>query len=257
MIDQRLCPEKPADESEKLGKWLRKDKTARMTSGLTLSDKMLKNVSVTTTALEMWQDIYNLHQRHTLFNKLSARRDFYTATMREGESMLTFINRVREKAAKLESMSVKIDGKELAMAVLNGLMQRFGTIITALDAIGDADDSFTFDKVKSRLLQEEKRTTLRSASEDPGRPSALVETSSDIRKSSGRKYCTFCGRQNHTEATCWQKHGRPESSFEGRHGEISRVEAADIPPSAQSVIHSATDYICLMSKEVVANKADA
>ncbi len=47
----------------------------------------------------------------------------------------------------------------MAMAVLNGLPPRFETIITAHDAIGDDDASFTFDKVRSRLLQEERRST--------------------------------------------------------------------------------------------------
>ncbi len=49
-------------------------------------------------------------------------------------------------ASVLQSMGVIIDDKEMAMAVLNGLPPRFGTIITALDAIGDDDPSFTFDK---------------------------------------------------------------------------------------------------------------
>eukprot|EP00171_Calliarthron_tuberculosum_P023077 IDg23077t1 len=88
MIDRRLCPDKPPDGTEEALKWLRKDKTARMTIGLTLSDEMLKNVSNTSTALEMWEEICNVHQRHTLLNKLSARRDFYTATMQSGERML-------------------------------------------------------------------------------------------------------------------------------------------------------------------------
>ncbi len=45
-------------------------------------------------------------------------------------------------ASVLKSMEVTIDDKEMAMAVLNGLPPRFGTIITALDAIGDDDPSF-------------------------------------------------------------------------------------------------------------------
>eukprot|EP00171_Calliarthron_tuberculosum_P023136 IDg23136t1 len=52
MIDHRLCPEKPPDGTEEVQKWLREDKTARITIGLTLSDEMLKNVSGTTTALK-------------------------------------------------------------------------------------------------------------------------------------------------------------------------------------------------------------
>ncbi len=59
-----------------------------MTIGLALSNEMLKNVSHTVTALEMWEEIYNVHQRHTLLNKLAARRDFYTAAMTDGEKML-------------------------------------------------------------------------------------------------------------------------------------------------------------------------
>eukprot|EP00171_Calliarthron_tuberculosum_P000991 IDg991t1 len=155
MIDRRLCPDKPPEDTEEVLKWLRKDKTARMTIGLTLSDEMLKNVSGTKTALEMWEEICNVHQRHTLLNKLSARRDFYTASMQSGEKMLVYINRIRQMALILQSMDVLIDDKELAIATLNGLPSSYGTIITALDAIGDDDDSFTFDKVRSRLLQEE------------------------------------------------------------------------------------------------------
>lgn len=59
-----------------------------MTIGLSLSDEMLKNVSHTTYDLEMWTELFNVHQRTTLLNKLPARRDFYTVTMNDGEKML-------------------------------------------------------------------------------------------------------------------------------------------------------------------------
>ncbi len=49
MIDSILCPSRP-DDPEELQKWVRKDKTARMTIGLALSDEMLKNVSHTVEA---------------------------------------------------------------------------------------------------------------------------------------------------------------------------------------------------------------
>ncbi len=64
----------------------------------------------------------------------------------------------------LESMGVINDDKDKAMEVHNGLPKRFETMITALDAIGDDDPSFTFDKVRDRLFQEEKRSAMRSTS---------------------------------------------------------------------------------------------
>eukprot|EP00171_Calliarthron_tuberculosum_P000726 IDg726t1 len=149
MINRCLCPDEPSDGSEEVQKWLRKDKTVRMTIGLTLSDEMLKNVSHTSTALEMWEEICNVYQRHTLLNKLSARREFYTATMQ---------------------------------SVLNGLPASYETIITALDAIGDDDDSFTLDKVRSRLLQEEKRRSFRISTQASAKSSALVQKDFDPRK---------------------------------------------------------------------------
>ncbi len=60
MVDQTLCRRRPED-TEELQKWVRKDKTARMTIGLTLSDEMLENVSHTTTALDVWLEICNVY----------------------------------------------------------------------------------------------------------------------------------------------------------------------------------------------------
>ena len=268
MIDPVLRPSRPG-QADELVKWMRKDKTARLTIGLTLCDEMLKNVSHTSTALEMWQEICNVHQRHTLLNKLAARRDFYTATMKDGESMLVYINRVRQMASVLESMNVSIDDKEMAMAVLNGLPARFETIITALDAIGDEDESFTFSKVRSRLLQEEKRVAMRDTSSNASRASALVNNINGQPRGVNTKLCSHCGRKNHTEPYCWQKYGRPTNSRGGRsrgplrptRSSAAAIVATDIgePETSEGVD---THFLCLMAntksfsnKESVPKKA--
>ena len=252
MIDHQLCPNKPDEGTEELQKWLRKDKTARMTIGLTLCDEMLKNVAHTATALEMWDEICNVHQRHTLLNKLSARRDFYTATMHPGEKMLVYINRIRQMASILQSMNVAIDDKEMAMAVLNGLPAHYGTIITALDAIGDEDDSFTFEKVRSRLLQEEKRRTSRTSLSSSSRPSALVQQASQDRSGPNQKNCLHCGRNNHSEAYCWQKHGHPRSFARrnSRRAPRRKTTAAVVEeqPQASEEYELDLNLVCLLSK---------
>lgn len=149
MIDPHLCPTRPEEQNEHK-KWLRKDKLARLYIGLSVSGEMLKNLQHTTTALEMWNEICNLYQRHTLPNTLTARREFCTVTVKEDEKMLVYVNRVRQLASILESMDVCIDDKELPMAVLNGLPGKYNALITALDTIGDDNNAFTFDKVRSR-----------------------------------------------------------------------------------------------------------
>lgn len=60
-------------------------------------------------------------------------------------------------------MDVEIDGNEMAMTTLNGLPVQYEILITALDALGDENKSFTLDTVKSQLLQEEQRREMRDS----------------------------------------------------------------------------------------------
>jgi gag-polypeptide of LTR copia-type len=69
---------------------------AKAVIGLALSDEHLENVRSAQTASEMWTCLKNVFQRNSLLNKLAARRRFYTVDMMEDDSMLTYINRVRQ-----------------------------------------------------------------------------------------------------------------------------------------------------------------
>ena len=70
--------------------------------------------------------------------------------VRKGE-ILQLANRIRQLAGTLKSMSMSIDDKDMAMAFLNGLPDRFDSLISALDRLGDSDKSFTLEFVKSRV----------------------------------------------------------------------------------------------------------
>ena len=159
--------------------WLRKDKIDRAMIELSLSDDMLENVRECDTARALWETILNIFERHTLVNKLRARREFYTVTMKPGEKVLPYMNRVRQRGATLKSMGVDVDDKEIAMAALNGLPARYEYIITALDAVSDRESRFTYDLVKSRLLQEEQRAHMRTEADHVDR-SALFNRIADV-----------------------------------------------------------------------------
>lgn len=189
-------------------KWTQLDKQARALIGLSLSDEMLEHVRGASTAKQMLDDIHNVFQRHTLLNKLRARRNFYTVEMRAGERMLSYINRVQHLGSILKSMNVDIDGQEMAMAILNGLPEQYENIITALDALGDDIKTFTLDLVKSRLLQEEQRRDMRHHVEGHTSSAAALFGSSSRHQPSGTALfkCSFCKRKGHNEDRCWDKH---------------------------------------------------
>ena len=162
----------------------------------------------------MWTTLLNVFQRHTLLNKLAARRNFYTVSMYDGEKVLSYINRVCHLASTLKSMDAHVDDAEIAMTILNGLPEQYSNLIVALDALGN-DQAFTIDFVKSRLLQEEQRSKHRleaSKSSTKSGASALVGSTSQnynskVRSGASRRIeCEHCGKRGHNAFKCWYLH---------------------------------------------------
>ena len=208
-------------ESDDRRTWLRGDIKAKAIIGLSLSDEHLEHVRDCETAKQMWEAIINVFERHTLLNKLAAWRRFYTVTMQNDEKVLAYINRVKQLAARLKSMNVDIDDKEMAMAVLNGLPARFESLIVALDALGSEDKMFSLDFVKSRLLQEEQRAEMKDKPSSSPKDLALMNRVPGTGRPSRDMHCTNCGRSGHTASHCWEKdiNGRrppPPSSYKSR-----------------------------------------
>lgn len=189
-----------------LVKWRRGDRKAKAIIGLALSSQYLEQVCHAETAKQMWKLIKDIFEKHTLLNKLAARRRFYTATLSEGESVLAFASRVRQLAGTLKSMGVNIDDQEMAMTLLNGLPERFDGLISALDALGDDEKLFTFEFVKSRCQQEEQRHIQRDKDN-----LQRSETAALLARNRRKGMCKHCGK--HADSNkCFIKypHLRPE-----------------------------------------------
>ena len=245
IVEGRVPSEERAEERKK---WIRGDSKAKALIGLSLSDEHLEHVRDVDTAHEMWDAIVNVFERHTLLNKLAARRDFYTVKMLSGEKVLPYINRVKQLAAILKSVSVNIDDKEMAIAVLNGLPARFQALIVALDALGNEEKIFSLDFVKSRLLQEEQRANMKSSS---SQTSALVNHAPNNRDINDYK-CTNCGHTGHTATRCWGKdlNGRrpaPPSTYKPPISQRKQSAFVTQKPDPDMVVNS-VDFTCLMSK---------
>ena len=223
----------PPSDPELLKIWKKMDGKAQATIGLSLSDDMLENVRDVSSAKEMWSSIKNVFERHTLLNKLSARRKFYTATMADNEPILKFSNRIRQLASTLKNMSVPVSESEMAMALPNGLPDEYHSLISALDTIGSDGHELSWAHVKSRVLQEEQRINARTkkALEKSDAVALVVANSPNLplppppstckncqgRPPRQRPFCNHCKRHGHVESKCYIKHPhlnpRKESAF--------------------------------------------
>lgn len=104
----------------------------------------------------MWNATLNMFDGQKLLNALAARRGSYTATMLAWEKILPNLTRVKQLAGTLKSMNCNIDNNEFAIAAMNVLPSSVEHLHVALDALGNEENLFTFDFVKSLILQEEQ-----------------------------------------------------------------------------------------------------
>ena len=199
-LDEYIDQDPPALDASEYPAWRKGDRKAMGIIGLSLSDDHLEQFQHAETAKEMWTLICEIYEKHTLLNKLAARRRFYTATMNDGEKVLSFAGRIRQLAATLKSMGVTIDDQEMAMALLNGLPERFDSLISALDALGNDDKLFTFNFVKSRCVQEEQRHAQREKD-----AFAKSETAALIASRLAKEVCKHCGRHRDS-SKCFLKY---------------------------------------------------
>ena len=139
-----ILVEDPTTTTPEISAWTKKDRKAQAIIGLSQSKDLLEKVRDVTSAKDMWTSIKNVFERHTLLNKLAARKKFYTASMSPGELVLQFSNRIRQLSATLKSMNVEISERETAMALLNGLPEEYSALISALDAIDEDESKLEF-----------------------------------------------------------------------------------------------------------------
>jgi len=219
---------------------MKKDRKAQAIIGLTLSDDLLENVRDVTTTKEMWSCIKDIFERHTLLNKLSARKRFYTATMSTDESVLRFANRIRQLAATLKSMGVEISESEMAMALLNGLPDEYNALISALDAIDENETELKFEFIKSRVMQEEQRIQMRTKSAHAKSETAALLSNQSKSRGPGRRrpYCNYCKRLGHIETKCWTKfpHLDPKNKTNSDNPALIAAQSDEDP------------VVCLMAK---------
>lgn len=105
----------------------------------------------------------------------------------------------------------------MAMEMLNGLPDRFDSLISALDAADTNDAPLNLEFVQSRCLQEEQRHTTRDKeglkSAETGAPMATKRPNSG--KHSSEDTCMHCGKQRDCSRcyTTWCSHPSCHSVF--------------------------------------------
>lgn len=194
----------------KLVEWKKKDNCAMAQIALTVGNGELVHIKGAKSSREAWLKLCSVHQAKGLAAKVFLRRRFFNIKLREGDSMQTHINNVKDLAEQLDAIGAAVNDNDVAMTLLSSLPEQYDNLIVALEA--RPSEELTSEFVASRLLAEEKR---RQESFN-GKVNSTTESAFIGNYNQGgfndrrsTKRCGFCKRFNHTEDKCYRKHGYP------------------------------------------------
>ena len=101
-------------------------------------------------------------------------------------------------------MNVSVDESETSMALLNGLPEDYAPLITAMDTMSGENEVLKFDYVKSRVMQEEQRITIRTSQANAKIRSNCISYNPYFLVHLVQRV-DFAKRKGHNEAACWKK----------------------------------------------------
>ena len=213
--------------NRKLAEWKKKDGCALAQIALTVGNNELIHVKRAKTAAEAWTKICSVYEAKGLAAKIFLRRKFFNARLKEGDTMQAHVNGIRDLADQLDAIGSAVDDSDIAMTLLCSLPEDYESLIVALES--RPPNELTSDFVADRLIDEEKRRSesmnvkLNGSSEaafygnynnnnnnSAPRSGGGGSGNNNIGKGNGKK-CSYCKKPNHTESTCYRKHGHPSN----------------------------------------------
>jgi hypothetical protein len=126
--------------------------------GLHMKDHHLGKVAAAKTAKELWDDLETTYESKSNARKMLLRREINTLKLGSGEPISMYVARAEDLYKNLTAMKPE----ELAFAILAGLPDEYGTLVTILEA---TSEKMLAKEMLPLLLQMEARLKLQGSSE--------------------------------------------------------------------------------------------
>ena len=124
---------------------------------MSIAPSQLYLITTCDSPQEAWEILTSHFDRNTLANKLFLKKQYFRCEMREGESVVNHIKRMKELSDKLASIGSAISEEDQMVTLLGSLPASYSSLVTALEArVENVDLKF----VQQALLNEEQKRTL-------------------------------------------------------------------------------------------------
>ena len=134
---------------------MKRDKKARVTICLAVSDSILATVRSCDTAKSVWDKLASVFESKSLVNRLFMRRKLLTMKMSEGDALSAHINSIKTLSEQLAAIGAQVSEEDLVMTLLMSLPSSYEHFITALESVSESE--LTYDYVVAKLMNYDLR----------------------------------------------------------------------------------------------------
>ena len=210
---------RPEHSGPELEKFVKKNQEALSYLTQHLGNDQFRHVTDVEDAKELIRVLDKIYQSSSIISQMSIAQDFYTITKSPTMTMEAHIALVRDLAQRLRAAGHIVEDKLITMRLLHSLPESWRQFSTSCGATSTQSD-FTWQKVSSMILDEEKQRGLQTGSTRGGAQLNFAKGMNANSGSSGRKYqgfkkrrfCTECKSGTHDTTECWILHGAPRGT---------------------------------------------
>jgi hypothetical protein len=153
--------EKLEDESKEadIKTFRRREAQCRAEIVLRVEDSQLSHMA-DRSPMVVWNALASVHRARGFGSRLQLRRNFITASMKEGQSMEGWIGEVRGLTNRLKAIDVDVSDEDMIVVLTAGLPSSYTPIVISFDTLENS--KLTLDFIITRLLNEEGRQAIPS-----------------------------------------------------------------------------------------------
>jgi hypothetical protein len=174
---------------------------------LAVEDGPLIQLKGLKSAIEIWDRLKDLYEPKGFSSEFLVCKELFSTTLaRCGNSIETYLNRIKRLSDELASRNLAIPSKVIVAYALNNLTHEYehtvAIITQSLRTNGDKE--VELNAIFSYLIDEARR--LKSLE-----PHEMAMSTNTNRSAQNKPKCSFCKRPGHTPEKCWKKnpHLRP------------------------------------------------
>ncbi|KAG7570493.1 Zinc finger CCHC-type [Arabidopsis thaliana x Arabidopsis arenosa] len=189
-----------------------------------VADTIFDKILSATTAKHAWDLLeysYQGNEKVKMVRLQSLRRDFENLKMKEGEKVKVYSDRIQAVANQMRALGEGRSDFDLVVKMLASMPKSYASLASLMEETKDLR-TVTFAELIGSLEAHEKKFFPDEEEDTDGafvaRFRGLKTEDNEKGNSSqtsfrGKRWCSFCKKDNHNEDVCFFKHGRNKPEF--------------------------------------------